>query len=479
MRILFYYPQKPVIEMFKNDKRVIFMDNYGLYEFKNGVKKNFYLKEANFKYFKKTNFPNILKKINSWIPVWSRFNDDGHFYYHNFRKILYNYIKIHSFFKKSKINKVVMFTYASHNLRSLLIDLVCAETKIKQLFFFDSGMLPGNEKNLVTGIVQKYDFKNRNFINFKLNHFNINNHFSNFKTETLEKTKNNFDQYKSYFYLTNFSYNFYLSFVYTFLFYSLENFKIRIKKIFSDSLFIDIHRYSTLNHLRVLYSQKKALQFYKKNEIDTINFIKKKDNKLIIAASIQPEASSFPESADWNHMFDILLEIRRLGYKKKIFYKEHPVIKTYTDKITKHSRKGISRNVEYYQYFKNLECSFLKLDFNLLEKKIMENSVIFAMGSTLCVERSILGYKSIYFGNPWWKGLPGTIHISKLKSLSNIDYLCGYDKKIEISAEKFLKKKLNYKLFENNIGLHALASKIKSRNSKKFKDTINKLITKF
>ena len=83
----------------------------------------------------------------------------------------------------------------------------------------------------------------------------------------------------------------------------------------------------------MLYSHKKALQFYKKNEIDKIDFLKKKDNKLIIVASIQPEASSFPESAEWNHMFDILLEIKRLGYKKKIFYKEHPVIKTYTTKL--------------------------------------------------------------------------------------------------------------------------------------------------
>ena len=93
-------------------------------------------------------------------------------------------------------------------------------------------MLPGNEKQLVTGIVQKYDFKNRNFINFKVNHFNINKHFSNFKTETLEKTKNSFNQYKSYLFLTSFSYNFYLSFIYIFLFYFLENFKIRIKKKF-------------------------------------------------------------------------------------------------------------------------------------------------------------------------------------------------------------------------------------------------------
>jgi len=43
MAILFYYPQKQVINLFKNDKRIIFMDNYGYYKFKNGIKRKILL----------------------------------------------------------------------------------------------------------------------------------------------------------------------------------------------------------------------------------------------------------------------------------------------------------------------------------------------------------------------------------------------------------------------------------------------------
>jgi hypothetical protein len=477
MAILFYYPQKQVINLFKNDKRIIFMDNYGFYKFKNGIKRKILLNEPNFNHFKKSNFPNLIKKISTWIPVWSRFNDEGHFYYHNFRKVLYNYLKIHTFFKNTNIKKVVMFTYASHNIRSLLVDLVCSENKVKQLFFYDSGMIPGKKEQMITGIVQKFNFKKRDFINFKISNNKIDKDLYNFKKDSLEKLEKNFFVYKPYFFSHFFSYNFYFSFFYTFIFYLTQNFKLKLNKIFKDDLFIDIHKYSTLNHLQILYNQKKAITFYKNNKINSIDFFKNKKKKIIIAASIQPEASSFPESADWNHMFEIFLEIKRLGFKDKIFYKEHPVMNIYTDAITKHARKGISRNVEYYQYLKNLDCYFLDENINLLSKNIINNSIIFSMGSTVNLERSLLGYKSVYFGNPWWKGAPGTYHISELKNLSNINYLYGHDKNLEKNTIKFLKKKLNYKLFNNEVGMHALPNELK--NHKSIKSSINKLIAKF
>ena len=68
----------------------------------------------------------------------------------------------------------------------------------------------------------------------------------------------------------------------------------------------------------------------------------------------------------------------------------------------------------------------------------------------MAIERALNGYKTIICGLPWFKDMPGLIHLDSIQDKKEIDELTlGYDKKIEISAKKYLLKVLNKNTFLN------------------------------
>lgn len=88
-------------------------------------------------------------------------------------------------------------------------------------------------------------------------------------------------------------------------------------------------------------------------------------------------------------------------------------------------------------------------DPEILEK--MNITVVTIRGS-IALERSILGYKTIIFGNPWFKGLPGTVHIDEIKSINDFDRFNKQNDKISKDARKFLINNLSGKTFGNPFG---------------------------
>ena len=73
----------------------------------------------------------------------------------------------------NKIKKVIMSTYTSHNLNSLLMDLVCEKLRINQVFFLNSVELLYNNENRVIPIIQKNSFKKRNLIKNKISNYSF------------------------------------------------------------------------------------------------------------------------------------------------------------------------------------------------------------------------------------------------------------------------------------------------------------------
>ena len=49
----------------------------------------------------------------------------------------------------------------------------------------------------------------------------------------------------------------------------------------------------------------------------------------------------------------------------------------------------------------------------------MKNFIPITINGSIAIERALMGYSTIYCGNVVWKGMPGTIHIDKIKNLQS------------------------------------------------------------
>ena len=165
-----------------------------------------------------------------------------------------------------------------------------------------------------------------------------------------------------------------------------------------------------------------------KKEIHT--FRSQKKPFLLLAAHYQPEATSFPEGDKYYNHINIAMLLRKKKYKSNILYKEHPIIYKYLSKYIGLTKVGISRSATYLEILSDLGCKFLPTSFNLSLKDDNDWYVPITITGTIAIERSLAGLHTIYTGNPWYKGLPGTIYIDEIESLDQIPH--EWCKKIRI-----------------------------------------------
>lgn len=456
MRFIFYFPQPKIIEIYKNNRNIYFFDSGGMYRFKNNIKKKINLNiKSSTKILKSIDFNNMIQNISNWGPVWSRFSDRGDQYELYKREILIKSIQIINFIKRYNIKKIIMFTYISHNIQSLMFDLVSKFSNTQQIFFFSSAQLPGNKDNLIIPIIQNNSIKKRIFIKNKFSNFSFKNYLIK-KKNILENVKDQeLSKYKSYYEEYYYSRNFLLSFLKIFVYYSYANARKKLIDIFNKKkIFLDVMNYSVITHLKQVYQQNQSFKFYRNNQTSLNN----SDNKkyLLIVSHTQPEAASYPVGQEWNNHIDMILEIRKKGYLDKIFYKEHATNFNYYDKIIHHGRKGSNRSKNYYKNLMYLNTALLPENINIFSKILLNKFLPVTISGTVAIERSLLGLKTIYFGYPWWRGMPGTIHISKIKKLNKIENFFKKEKKISLEAIKFICNKLDYKTIENFPEMHSL-----------------------
>ena len=149
--------------------------------------------------------------------------------------------------------------------------------------------------------------------------------------------------------------------------------------------------------------------------------------------------------------------MRSLGFAQKIYYKEHwellilhtrrPLSKFITDP----SRVGMNRSANYCDAIVNLNCDLIPLTVDL---KSIKNMVPITLTGSIARKIS-LGLTTIYSEDPWWKGLPGTIHLSKLgNDFKEVpDKWVNPDDLIKASSEGFLKQLLNDTTLDNQLGM--------------------------
>jgi hypothetical protein len=260
---------------------------------------------------------------------------------------------------------------------------------------------------------------------------------------------------------------------------NLKNFIFTKKRLDFDFIYQTYPFYQSIQLIQAF----QANRFYKKNVINSKYFLKNYANKnskniaLIIAAHLQPEATSFPEGGKYSNHVDIVISIRNKGYKGPIFYKEHNASFNYLQGKG-HIGTGIFRSVDYYKELQSLGCIFLDEDFHFsINKNENKFYVPITIGGSLALERSLAGFKTIVCGYPWYHPLPGTIlfdNIKSLKSLSN-DLSIKSDK-IQKDTFNYLKSNLSEKTILNNSGIGAAKTQSDKNIQKKYITEFNNLI---
>jgi hypothetical protein len=470
MNILFAYPNQILIELLFNEEKYIFLDEKGIWIYNKETLKRDFIDLINVDIdFALFNI-NTRDQINSWSPIWTRWLS-GSFNYEHLRSNALNIdLKLKTCLNNYKINLVIFFTGIPHHIDTSLLSIACSSLNIPKLFLY-SNVIDGRLIPLIE-IKTIYD---RKPIDTEFSSINYDRLLENFLSNRLAgnapivNTKLNY--LKTNYYFSTFKTIF-------FLFKSKLIKKLRNNSILWSDFKANI---SFLDVINLNNKQKSFLSNYNKLKLnidESTKFINKKNNKIIIAAHFQPEATTFPEGGNYSNHLEIIYKLKNLGYIGDIGYKEHPATKIYHDDFVGITRVGIYRSLEYLEHLKNLNCVFLsensKLDICI--NKIY-NYIPLTITGTIAIERSLCGLHTIVAGQPWFIRMPGVIHIEDLKNLTKVeDSWVTPNVNVANSAKLFLTKMLNNKTIENVPGIGTGKPIHNDINIQKFRNGILVLI---
>lgn len=368
---------------------------------------------------------NDRKSILTMRPIWERWLR-GSFDLDIFTNTaLIDISKIRQFIKFSNVKKAVFYTAIPHHIDSSILSYCLSSLKITDLYTYKIAI--GGQYLIVQGSVIFSKRKIPVFKNLKNDSKKyINEFISDLELGLPPRSNTKISWWKK---------NFYISLFLT-LYVSLNTYK--------NNIFSPINRCCLSNHsfqriISDLKSQKYFLNYYKKLEIKKSDFSKIK-RSIIIAAHQQPEATTIPEGGEYTSHIDVILKIRSLGFKKDIYYKEHSASQMYFDKIVGPMGIGGYRSKQYLNDLLILNVKPLPF-----EESIVKNNLnwLITISGSIAIERSLLGLKTIVAGEPWFKGLPGTIPIDKISlNLLNTSPPAPTTQ-ITKDSKKFLLKKLN------------------------------------
>ena len=411
-----------------------------------------------------------LKLIKDRIEIWHRWVSNADQYELLIREALLFSIGLALLLKNNNIKVAIFHTSVSHHLDSIIIEVACHICGIKPIFLYafniDSRLIP---------IYQAQEFPDNTFVNEKISDYSsrkaIEKFISNKKLAD-STLKGNFHSFQVP--ISKIRTNFIAAFFYILIIATKRSLSFR--KEF-DEPFSLFPSYTIINHLRCIERQRKSLRFYSANCISEngINTFKEMSERVIlIAAHYQPEASSFPEGWDYSNHVDIILELRKKGYKGPILYKEHPASRSYFESVVGMSRVGIYRSKKYYENLLKLGCIFLPDDFQLsLEDDWYIPATI---TGTIAQERALVGKKTIIFGYPWFKDCPNVINIKNYSShlINKKNHLGdGNGEK----AIQYYESILSFKTLKNSLGI-ATGAKISDVLEVEFLDEYEELLTK-
>jgi len=366
---------------------------------------------------------------------------------------LFRVLRLQSGIKFFGIDYSLIFTGIPHHIDSLIIESAFSLINLRQYHLYsnviDGRLIPLMHKSTISNRTLSRNYISDYDIKPKLNEF-IENKKLNKPPSSAESVQ---DWRVIYFFSV-------IYLIYLTLKRKLQFIYSKITKVrYEEKLLDSLYELNFFTHLRLYRQQKKSLKFYALNIISNKEYKDYVANKdappILIMAHYQPEATSFPEGGKFGNHIDIVLELRRSGFKGEILYKEHKASYLYCSGIVGPSQVGMSRSISYYKQLLSLGCKFVNPDITLdINNALSEFYLPVTITGTVAIERSLFGFQTIVTGNPWFSGLPGILTLDNLDFALAIDYkYCNHNNNIEKEAYNFFIDQLNNYTITNAPGI--------------------------
>lgn len=175
------------------------------------------------------------------------------------------------------------------------------------------------------------------------------------------------------------------------------HFKVIYKNKFTDVSDREFHKY-TLSRIINKYRDRKLYMKLASEFREDENKL-----KLFFALHYEPELAVYPLAGINFNQFEIIKDLsNKLGDKGIIYIKEHPWVFNFSKPT------GIIRGKQFYNDLVNLKNVKI-LDYKLdLSKLIYKLDLMVTLTGTIGWEAALLKIPVLYYGYPWYSGLPGT-----------------------------------------------------------------------
>jgi hypothetical protein len=420
LKTVFFYDNPILKDIYWADDSKIFFDDRGWWLLENGTRNlvsTDEFVEVIYEYGN-INVAAIIRELRSWGPVWSRWCGKGDQQELILRSALVLILAIAAGMRKLDVSVSVMHTGVSHHIDSVVFQMACQLADVKLVFLYSEVM-----STRLIPLLQQSGIESRHPLDKKISNFAHGDQIRDFLTNKRQDLppQNNIKIRKT-------ASTWQLMIPYLFC-----KDIVHMIRLLRNNLIGRKNKAKTFDFASGSYpfqytqqaiQQSYALQYLKRSIKPASSFQRQVARgaslSLILAAHFQPEATSFPEGGDWGNHVDVVLEIFNKGYRGPLLYKEHPATSLYLEGRNP-TRVGMSRSVEYYRQLEQLGCEFIDTDFRFsIDPQKNQWYLPITITGTIAIERALAGFHTIVTGYPWFRGMPGVLHLSQLGSLSEI-----------------------------------------------------------
>jgi len=454
LKTVFFYYNAVQKDSYWADEATVFFDDQGWWILEKDTRKLVLLDElvGSVHGYAKADTAELVRELRSWGPVWARWCGKGDQQELILRTSLLLILAIAAGLRKLNIDVCVMHTGVSHHIDSVIFQYACQLAGVKTVFLYSEVL-----STRLIPLLQQGGVGGRKSLDRKISKFTYGEEIRGFLKNNQQDLppKHNIK-------VGAVASSWQLAIPYLFCKDVIQMIRLMRKKLVGRKGRVGIFDFASgtypFQFTLQAVQQKTALQYLKRNTKSASYFqtqmIGGAFPKLILAAHNQPEATSFPEGGDWGNHIDIALEIFKKGYRGSLLYKEHPAISMYLEGRNP-TRVGMSRSRQYYEQLERLGCEFIETGYKLsTDPQKNQWYLPITITGTIAIERALAGLHTIVTGYPWFKGMPGVLHLNQLDSLSEIklEWVCP-DPKLASRAFEFLDEFLSEKTLVNFPGI--------------------------
>ena len=419
--------------------------------------------ELNLRYNKFLNkLPWVISELQQLTPLFSRHHDSMPYLELDLRTLAATVISLAENLQQREVECVVYCTPSSHHIYSQLCELACRLVGIVQIF--QDGV---TESPFLVPILQRNALEDSHVVNLNIEASGVDEEKISEWLVSNKVTEGRLKRKRRYYYFGKVDYKIAKSsFAYAVAKTMFGNLRIKqytFRRWVSREYMILIGRQersaTRLTHMalyrriELLLSLRRALNYYRRRSFENLSILQQeweyilgqRDYPIVLFANYQPEASSFPQARPLHNIVDLIAHLRASGVKEPIFYKEHPSMKFFYQ-FGRASVASSARSEEFYKTIEQLGCILIPFDFDLGAKN---GFLPLTYSGTVCIERSLIGLRTISLGRAWFKGLPGVIPLEiflNKKDIINQDHV---PQMLAQEAREFLANLIKTSAFSN------------------------------